>query len=112
MARSKQTAANRGDLLTADAAVPEGDDIPVEQPLARIPVSRSELYGRLDSELRKAGSALAAVHYPVTNPFLEPIVEVFECELRTGGRVKEIDLEKRSRELNLITETESPIQNW
>jgi hypothetical protein len=114
MAKSKQTAAAKhGDLLTADVAVLEGDDVPVEQPLAKIPVSRSELYHRLDEYLRREeGSCLAAVRYAPANPFLEAVYEIFESELRDGGRVSKIDIVKRSRDLGLIGETESPIENW
>jgi len=98
---------------SADTAVLEGDDVPVEQPLAKIPVSRSELYHRLDEHLRREeGSALFAIRYPGRTPFDESHYDIFEAEMRDNGRVKLIDLVKRSKDLGLLGETESPIPNW
>jgi hypothetical protein len=106
MAKNKQT-------NTADVAVLEGDDIPVEQPIAKIPVSRSELYHRLDEHLRREeGSALLAVRYADPNPFVEPVYEIFEAPMRDKGVVRLIDIVKRARDLGLLSESESPIPNW
>jgi hypothetical protein len=98
---------------SADAAVLEGDDVPVEPPLAKIPVSRSELYHRLDEHLRREeGSALLAARYADPNPFVEPIYEIFEAPMRDKGVVKLIDIVKRAKDLGLLGETEAPIPNW
>jgi hypothetical protein len=97
---------------SADTAVLEGDDVPAE-PAAKIPVSRSELYHRLDEHLRREeGAALLAVRYAPANPFQEAIYQIFEAPMRAGGIVKEIDIVKRARDLGLLGETESPIPNW
>jgi hypothetical protein len=97
----------------ADTLVLEGDDVPAEEPIARIPVSRSELYHRLDEHLRReCGSGLLAVRYASPNPFEEAHYEIYEAEMRDNGRVKLIDIVKRSRDLGILGETESPIPNW
>jgi hypothetical protein len=97
----------------ADTAVLEGDDVPAEQPLARVPVSKSELFHRLDEYLRREeGSALLAVRYAPANPFLEAVYEIFEAPMRDKGVVKLIDIVKRARDLGLLGESESPIPNW
>ena len=104
MAKKQQT-------IAADTAVI--DDVPVELPVAKIPVSRSELYHRLDEHLRREErSALFAIRYPGRTPFDESHYDIFEAEMRDNGRVKLIDLVKRSRDLGLLGETESPIPNW
>ena len=106
MAKNKQT-------IAADVAVLEGDDVPVEQPLAKIPVSRSELYHRLDEHLRREeGSALLAVRYAPANPFLEPVYEIFEAQMKHKGTVSLIDIVKRAKDLGILGESESPIPNW
>jgi hypothetical protein len=106
MAKNKQT-------IAVDVAVLEGDDVPAEQPLATIPVSRSELYHRLDEYLRREQrAALFAIRYPGRTPFDEASYDIFEAEMRDNGRVKLIDLVKRSKDLGLLGETESPIPNW
>jgi hypothetical protein len=113
MAKSKQTAVKHGELLPEDNAVLEGADVPAEEPLAKIPVSRSELYHRLDEYCRREqGSALLAVRYASPNPFEEAHYEIYEAEMRDNGRVKLVDIVKRSRDLGILGETESPIPNW
>src|SRR6516225_3860259 len=98
---------------SADTAVLEGDDVPTEQPLAKIPVSRSELYHRLDEHLRReAGSALLAVRYAPANPFEDAHFEIYEAEMKDRGTVRLVDIVKRSRDLGILGETESPIPNW
>jgi hypothetical protein len=95
MAKSKQTAVKYGELLPEDTAVLEGADVPAEPPLARIPVSRSELYHRLDEHLRREeGNALLAVRYASPNPFEEAHYEIFEAQMRNNGIVKLIDIVK------------------
>jgi hypothetical protein len=113
MAKKQTLAVKMQEPVAADAAVLEGADVEVEQPLARIPVSRSELYHRLDEHLRReAGSALLAVRYASPNPFEEAHYEIYEAEMRDNGRVKLVDIVKRSRDLGILGETESPIPNW
>jgi hypothetical protein len=113
MAKSKQASAVKYDPPTADNAVLEGDDVPTEQPLAKIPVSRSELYHRLDEHLRREeGSALLAIRYASANPFEEAHYEIFEAQMKDRGTVCLIDIVRRARDLGLLSETESPIENW
>jgi hypothetical protein len=38
--------------------------------------------------------------------------DVFEADLRNGGRVRQIDLIERAEQLGLISENESPLVSW
>jgi hypothetical protein len=72
----------------------------------------TELYHLIDAALIPRGSALISIEYPRTNPLVDVVKKVYECELREGGTVHEIDLEKRGRELNLILPFQSVSQSW
>jgi hypothetical protein len=99
----------------AENALLEGDDVAEEaeeQPLARIPVRRDELYARLDHALRLRGCALLATPMPRASVLAPQQYHLFEVELKDGGRVSRIDLIKRIRELGLIENFESPVEHW
>jgi hypothetical protein len=100
-----------------NAAQIEGDDIVVEQEPSReesrVPVSLSEIYRRLDLELRlRDYSALLAELRDRPSPLAEPEFDVFKAELRHGGKVEQIDLVKLARHWGVIGDTESPVERW
>jgi hypothetical protein len=46
---------------------------------------------------RAMWSALVAIEYPRTNPLTDAVKKVYECQLHSGGTVREINLVSRPR---------------
>jgi hypothetical protein len=97
---------------TADNALLEGGDVEEQPPTACIPVTRDEIYARLDHVLRQRNCALLATPQPRTGPLDPQQYWLFEVELKDGGRVSRIDLIKRARELGLVEAFETPTEHW
>jgi hypothetical protein len=77
-----------------------------------VPVGLTELYHRIDAVLIPRGSALIQIEFPRISPNVDVIKKIYEAELRDGGTVREIDLEKRGRELKLLEPFESVSNIW
>jgi hypothetical protein len=102
-------------VKSANNALLEGGDVAVEaeQPLARIPVTFSEVYARLDRELRLHERALLRAPQPRTSALEPAAFWVFEAQVRDNGKVCLIDdLVSRARELGCLEEFETPIPIW
>ena len=106
-------AKKKAETVAADNAALEGGDV-IEQPeFTRIPVRRGDIYSRLDSHLRQyESSALLSAEQPRANILAPVMFDVFEADLRNGGRVRQIDLIERAEQLGLISENESPLVSW
>jgi hypothetical protein len=93
------------------AAAVEGADV-VER-LPRIPVTRDEIFRRLDRELRLHEAGLLAAPKPRSGPLDQTDYWIFEAALCDGGRVKRISLIERAVELGCLDlNAETPVQHW
>jgi hypothetical protein len=96
-------------IPAAENAMLEGADVIEHPEVTRIPIRRGDLYSRLDSHLRQyESSALLSAEQPRANILAPVMFDVFEADLRNGGRVRHIDLIERAKQLGLISENESP----
>jgi hypothetical protein len=91
-----------------DNAVMEGADVASEN---CIPTGLNTLFDRIDQCIRPK-SALIAVGLPRSSAMVPQTFSIFECELRTGGRVTEIDLVVRAKELKVLEDYEKPVPIW
>jgi hypothetical protein len=104
MTRKSQTA--------VENALLEGGDIVGESPLAKIPVTKDELFMRLNRELQLQDRALIASPMPRANALAAADYWLFEVELRDSGKVRRVDLIRRARELGCLEDFETPVEHW
>jgi hypothetical protein len=96
--------------LQRESAVPEGGDV-LEG--AQVPVALCAVHERTDLFLRENyGHALIATEDERANALATRTFTIFEVELREGGKVKQIDLVRRARELKILEPCESPLNFW
>jgi hypothetical protein len=94
-----------------DTACLEGADVAREA--RAVPLPLDALFDRLDMELGEHGSALVAVERVKRSPIDQPEYLIYECELKQMGRVREIDMEKRARQLGVIDPyVETVLDRW
>jgi hypothetical protein len=99
---------------THASVLPAAPPAPAEaEHLPPIPVTRDQVFWRVDRALRLQDRGLIAVLRPHTHPLDPSEYDIWEVELKNGGQVQQIDLIERAVELGVLDlKVESPMQFW
>ena len=93
-----------------DNAAPKGDTKHTKK--APLAIGLDDVFVRLHNVLVKQGSGLLATMSKEASGYERAQWAIFECEVFDGGRVREIDMVARARELQVIEDNEVPAPQW